>query len=430
MKKITNAMSGISDVYIDELKSVGVPIVRRRSFKTILIAATLTLLVVCVSLFAVIGSKPPEPSIVPIDISETTSQNSSGIYSENVENTSKVISDTDEVSNETSVPVKDISTNETSNPNNTSSSVETSQPDENSNNESSWNPPHIDENGASFTAQQIADIFDTKEDGGTNKYQVFGFESVNDIKTGSIPQGDLPMILESAWEYDYHKYALGGVAEYSLYLDGKTIILPEDVSYEEVYSIALEWLPHCQKYFGFKYDDIEIINTSNGYKIIYYDSSQSYPYFYYGRPIMHTNAFLELYVCTNTDSGIITLSWIEYKSKNNTFAEGERFNTISLEEAKAMLEKGYVFGGHSCPLCMQEQETVDFSDYDHVGIEYVQKATYEGYTNEYYPFYAFYKEIEDGRFARTYVPAFRVSGLEEYFESQKSKHNSSGLIPV
>ena len=121
MKKITNAMSGISDVYIDELKSVGVPIVRRRSFKTILIAATLTLLVVCVSLFAVIGSKPPEPSIVPIDISETTSQNSSGIYSENVENTSKVISDTDEVSNKTSVPDKDISTNETSIPNDNSS---------------------------------------------------------------------------------------------------------------------------------------------------------------------------------------------------------------------------------------------------------------------------------------------------------------------
>ena len=92
-----------------------------------------------------------------------------------------------------------------------------------------------------------------------------------------------------------------------------------------------------------------------------------------------------------------------------------------------MLEKGYVFGGHSCPLCMQMQEKVDFSDYDHVGIEYVQKATYEGITNEYYPFYAFYKEIEEGKFARTYVPAFRVSGLEEFFEAQESKHGSFGV---
>ena len=142
---------------------------------------------------------------------------------------------------------------------------------------------------------------------------------------------------------------------------------------------------------------------------------------------MYTNAFLELYVCTNFDSGIITLSWINYKSKNNTFNEGDRFNTISLEEAEVMLEKGYVFGGHSCPLCMQMQEKVDFSDYDHVGIEYVQKVTYEGIANEYYPFYAFYKEIEDGRFARTYVPAFRVSGIEEYFKSQESKHNSYGI---
>ena len=256
------------------------------------------------------------------------------------------------------------------------------------------------------------------------KYQVFGFESVNNIKTGSIPQGDLPMIFESAWEYDYHKYALGGVVEYSIYLDGKTIILPEDVSYEEVYNVALEWLPHCQKYFGFKYDDIEVIETYNGYKIIYYDSSQSYPYFYYGRPIMYTNAFLELYVCTNTDSGIITLSWIDYKSKNNTFNEGDRFNTISLEEAEVLLEKGYVFGGHSCPLCMREQDVVDFTDYDHVGIEYVQRVTNDGYTNEYYPFYAFYKKIGEGRYARTYVSAFRVSGLDEYFESQRSKHSS------
>ena len=29
---------------------------------------------------------------------------------------------------------------------------------------------------------------------------------------------------------------------------------------------------------------------------------------------------------------------------------------ISLEEAEALLEKGYVFGGHSCPICMANQE--------------------------------------------------------------------------
>ncbi len=421
--RITKAMSEISDIYIDELKTVNMPINRRRSFRPMVIAATLVSLVVCVSLFAVIGSQPPETPVIPPDFSETLSQNTSANSDDNYNNVSTEINDSSDYSNETS-------NQNTSIPNKNSSSDETSAPDENSNNESSWHPPYIDETDADFTAQQIADIFDVREDGGTNKYDVLGFESVNDIKTGSIPQGNLPMLLESDWEYDYHKFALGGIAEHSLYLDGKTIILPEDVSYEEVYSVALEWLPHCQKHFGFKYDDIEVIDIYNGYKIIYYDSSQSYPYFYYGRPIMYTNAFLQLYVGTNTDSGIITLSWIEYKSKNNTFAEGERFNTISLEEAEVMLEKGYVFGGHTCPLCMQLQDNVDFTDYDHVGIEYVQRFTFEGVTNEYYPFYAFYKEIEDGKFARTYVPAFRVSGLEEYFEAQESKHNSSGLIPV
>ena len=185
---ITKAMSEISDKYIDELKNVGMPIKRRRSFRPMIIAAALVSLVVCVSLFSVIGSQPPETPIIPPDFSETLSQNTSANSDEKFNNASTEISDSSDCSDETS-------NQNTSIPNDNSSSNEESEPDENSNNESSWNPPHIDENGASFTAQQIADIFGTKEDGGTNKYQVFGFESVKDIKTGSIPQGNLPMIL-------------------------------------------------------------------------------------------------------------------------------------------------------------------------------------------------------------------------------------------
>lgn len=418
MKKIAEAMSDISYEYINELKTINEPIVRRRPFKAIIIAATLSALFVCVSLFAVIGSQPPETPIIPPEFSETLSENASENSDDSYNNVSTEINESSDYSDETS-------NQNTSIPNDNSSSDETSAPDENSNNESSYNPPYIDETDADFTAQQMADIFSSREDSKTNQYMVFRFGDVGDIKTASIPQSDLPILFERDWEYAYQKWSLGGDEARAIYIDGKTIILPEDVSYDEVYEIAVEWLPHCQKYFGFKYRDIKVRKVSSTYEIVYFDSSEIYPYFANGKPIMYTNSYVSLQIGTNIgSSNIITLMCVLYKTENNSFDEGDRYNTITLQEAEGMLNNGYVFGGHTCPICMQEQEKVDFSDYDHVGIEYVQKATYEELTNEYYPFYAFYKEIGDGLFARTYVPAFRVSGVEEYFRSQESKHVS------
>jgi len=99
---------------------------------------------------------------------------------------------------------------------------------------------------------------------------------------------------------------------------------------------------------------------------------------------------------------------------------------ISLEEAEALLYNGYVFGGHSCKLCMAEQEKVSFVGYDYVDLEYV--CDYEtGLPNIEIPFYAFYKKIgtaPNGKliYAKTYVPAIPVSGYTEYFEKQKENH--------
>lgn len=428
MKKITNAMSRISDTYIDELKDLEAPKVRRRSFKVILVAATLAVAVFSLSMLAVIGSDPPDVPDIPSGFSGSITQNNSN-NGDKPNSSSPFFEDSDEASSQ-----DESSFGESSCPNEDSSRPEQSSPDENSENESSSSSPNINENGADFTAQQVADIFGTVEAGvGTKNYQTLGFKDVSEIKNGKIPTEDLPMLIEKDWDYDYRKRSMGGIAEEALYLDGKTIILPSDVSYDEVYQIALEWLPHCQKVFGFEYGDIKIKGeggTQGWYQIYYYDASANYPYFNYGAPILSTNSYVLLDIGLNTKSDIITLRTILYKSGNNPFTEGKRYNTITLEEAEEMLYKGYVFGGHYCPLCMQEQALVDFSDYDQVGIEYVQKATYEGFTDEYYPFYAFYKEIEEGKFARTYVPAFRVSGLEEFFEAQESKHNSSGLIPA
>ncbi len=101
---------------------------------------------------------------------------------------------------------------------------------------------------------------------------------------------------------------------------------------------------------------------------------------------------------------------------------------ISLTEAEELLYKGYVFGGHSCPKCMSMQDKISFEDYDYVGMEYLY-----GYTDDKKiyrvaaPFYVFYKEIgifENGNktYAKTYVAAFEVEGMDVYFNNQISKH--------
>ena len=100
---------------------------------------------------------------------------------------------------------------------------------------------------------------------------------------------------------------------------------------------------------------------------------------------------------------------------------------ISLEAAEALLEKGYVFGGHSCPLCMEAQPAVDFSDYDFVEMKYVCGTDGQGNAKAMVPFYIFYKKIrisEKGNeiYAKTYVPAIEVIGYEEYFELQQKSH--------
>jgi hypothetical protein len=104
---------------------------------------------------------------------------------------------------------------------------------------------------------------------------------------------------------------------------------------------------------------------------------------------------------------------------------------ISISEAEALLYNGYVFGGHSCPLCMLAQDKIDFEGYDFVDIEYVfEYSNKNGTPSIWIPFYACYKNIgtsENGNtiYAKTYVAAIEVSGYEEYFEGQKGKHQNS-----
>lgn len=130
-----------------------------------------------------------------------------------------------------------------------------------------------------------------------------------------------------------------------------------------------------------------------------------------------------------TDSSIVsdgalnnaTVSFYHYKKPaEEIYVKTADAHLISIEEAEELLHKGYVFGGHACPLCMAEQREVSFDEYDKVGLTYFNGI----------PFYAFYKDIgkakyNDNRvYAKTLVCAIEVTGYKEYFESQKAYHNS------
>lgn len=114
------------------------------------------------------------------------------------------------------------------------------------------------------------------------------------------------------------------------------------------------------------------------------------------------------------------------KNWNDYYDVSAKAKMLTLEEAEKLLEKGYVFGGHSCPLCMASQPEVDFNDYTFVDVEYVSDEN----GKICIPFYAFYKRIGENEYgidtyAKTYVPAVQVSGYEEYFESQKDNHRNN-----
>ncbi len=91
---------------------------------------------------------------------------------------------------------------------------------------------------------------------------------------------------------------------------------------------------------------------------------------------------------------------------------------LSIDAAEEELEKGYIFLGHVCPVCLSTNTEVDFSDYDGVEIVY-RSGMFYTYN---IPYYAFYKQAGEEKFAVTYVPAVHVEGMEEYFEAQEAWH--------
>ena len=128
-----------------------------------------------------------------------------------------------------------------------------------------------------------------------------------------------------------------------------------------------------------------------------------------------------------------SITYTKYRSPaSDDYIAVAKTKMLSLEEAEALLYRGYTFGGHTCHLCMAEQEKISFEGYDFVGFEY--QFPYEGGQTDKspamgVPFYTFYKQIGTSPggnpiYAKTYVPAIEVTGMEEYFQKAMEFHGS------
>ena len=230
-------------------------------------------------------------------------------------------------------------------------------------------------------------------------------------------------------------------------IEGETVQIDQRLSDEEILESIQSIKNKLFSIFNVSFSDMKIVRKFGSYSehgaefisIYFYDESAHSLNSFSDRPISD-------YIYIGFDNfgnysgdivsdGILKVSAIDYvKNRSNvseTYTVAANAEKITVSEAEALLYNGYVFGGHSCPICMRAQNKVDFEGYDFVDIEYVFGYDYNtGKITEGIPFYTFYKNIgtsENGNtiYAKTYVPAIQVSGYKEHFESQKDNHRNN-----
>ena len=226
--------------------------------------------------------------------------------------------------------------------------------------------------------------------------------------------------------------------ENRIQINGEPVRVSLKDTEEEILSSIKDIVAYLQEYFGTQYKGVTLQRLQEGVLVYVYDADTLYdPPCKFSAPLCSGYMKLSFYNNAQSDYGAASasdayLSRISiYESPNSWEDQFEimgKTKMLTLKEAEALLEKGYVFGGHSCPLCMSEQPEIDFSDYDAVALEYVVEDYFLEEGNRIIPFYAFYKyqgESADGvQYACTYVPAIELEGMDEYFENQKKYHNS------
>lgn len=229
-------------------------------------------------------------------------------------------------------------------------------------------------------------------------------------------------------------------------LNGETVQIDQRQTDEQIIASLSGIKQSLFEIFGKSFTHAKVVRDFDSYSE--YGASSIFIYFYNEsdnalNPVMETPVSDYIMIWFNNDpdradehgsDSILcdtTIYYYNARTNRNPYKTTARVKRISLEEAEALLYKGYVFGGHTCPLCMQEQEKVDFEDYNYVSFTYVfgKEKSFPRYPTVGIPFYVFYKQIGTARngnkiYAKTYVPAIAIDGLEEYFEAQQKDHKS------
>ena len=280
------------------------------------------------------------------------------------------------------------------------------------------------------------------------------------IEENHYDTGSTLSVSMEAGVYSIHTYQKTTGSTFRLYnisgwnrkiiLDGETVQVDQRLSDEEIIESIQSIKAKLFDIFNVSFSDTKIIREYDSYSKYGVGRVDIYFYNQDEHPLNAVQAKpTSDYLCVSFEnyknySGdivsdrVLTVSEIEYFDRHNdvmeTYPVIAQAKRISLKEAEALLYNGYVFGGHSCPLCMAAQDKVSFDGYDFVDMEYVFGGdTKTGNPLMALPFYAFYKKIgtsENGTsiYAKTYVAAIEVGGYEEYFNSQKDEHKKTGAF--
>ena len=235
-------------------------------------------------------------------------------------------------------------------------------------------------------------------------------------------------------------FALVGLTTGSsrIVLDGEAIQIDQRQSDAEVIASLDSVKAKLFHIFGTSFEDVKVERAyGKGFEYgvssitVYYYNETAHPLnAMNGMPVSdHIEIRFENVSNSKSILGAAKIYYIKHRADaSETYRVAASAKMISLADAEMLLYNGYVFGGHSCPICMKQQEKVSFEGYDFVDLEYVFAVDRKN-SDFGFPFYAFYQQI--GRdtngnliYAKTYVPAIEVKGYAEYFQSQERNHTA------
>lgn len=228
----------------------------------------------------------------------------------------------------------------------------------------------------------------------------------------------------------------------TIVLDGETVQIDLRKSDRQIINSLKSVKNKLFDIFGVTFEDAKVVRDYRGSSkdacriLVYFYNAAEHPLNAYAQyPYVYTDYIrIDFDNIQNHPSEVVSdsiindvgISYIKNRiDVSEEYQSIAREKRISLKEAEALLYNGYTFGGHTCDICMAQQDHISFKGYDLVGFEYL----FDEKQNLGIPFYTFYKEIEQLKnvktYAKTYVPAIPVSGYEEYFESQLKNHRES-----